>query len=237
MMENSANEDPDMDDDDWFELEKTSATKAEFMPLAQVRISMVTRKNKTTAKAYLAFRREAAVWLLERGPRYRIQIGGSAAQKIRITPDLQRGKLILAELKGCARLQLGFVSAWPAQVREATACDMKIGADNVMILTLPISFVTAAKAGQVSNVDHAESTQAQSALIGKPSTPAQGIGLLTSVPDPGSTMRRVIDRRPDNGAVHLGEPMPGRSALDQRREAERQAALDALTAHKNPGKK
>jgi hypothetical protein len=34
-----------------------------------------------------------------------------------------------------------------------------------------------------------------------------------------SSMGRIIDRRPDAGTVHMGEPPPGRSALDQRRAA------------------
>ena len=43
-------------------------------------------------------------------------------------------------------------------------------------------------------------------------------------PAPALLQRRVIDRRPPAGAVPFGEPPPGRSALDQRRAEEAQAA-------------
>ncbi len=128
------------EDDDWIEL---SPAKGVAAPKPDVMISLkLTRYN--IVRGTLTFRGEAAKRLAAAGIRYRIAIGGRDADRIRLTPDLSGG-LYEIRLAGRATniylLSIGSVNAWPAEVREKTACEWKPDiAGGGLIVVLPRDF-------------------------------------------------------------------------------------------------
>lgn len=153
----------------------------------------------------MVLRREAAQWIFANEPRFRIQIGGDAVNKIRITPDKDRGKFEVTNFKGVARLALGHINAWPNESRESTEATFEI-VNGSLLLTLPKGF---AKPGSgVVPLPRLE--------LKKKPDPAPAIKVTTSAPGL-SERARVIDRRPSEGPVSFGDPPRGRSALDQRK--------------------
>lgn len=185
------------DDDDWTEIEKAT-TQSARKPDAQIGLTFkANRRGKSTrATATIWLRREAAEWIDAHGPRFRVQVGGSACNLVRLIPDNERGQFEAGELKGVKRLIIGHINLWPNEARDAT--DAKWRADGGgMVLTLPADF---AKAGR-SVAPPAPPPPPPP----KPAGPPPAFPITTAAPG----LRRVVPAP--------GEPPPGRSALSQRK--------------------
>ena len=131
------------DDDDWVEIEREAKAGAAPRWDVQVKVSTPGKREKfmIRAKCYLAFRGDAAKWI-EDHPHYRVRIGGTQANKIRLTPDNARGKYGSHLVRGVALMQIGVIACWPHEGREPTEAKWKIeGGD--MILTLPATWAVA----------------------------------------------------------------------------------------------
>lgn len=108
------------DDDDWQDLEKPA--KGEDLPEVSFRIAPFAGRHGVSGKvrATAVFRRAAAEWLRAKGPRFRIQIGGANANKVRLIVDAAGGQYEPIEFRGSFRLSLGSVNVWPKECRDAT---------------------------------------------------------------------------------------------------------------------
>ena len=180
------------DDDDWIELDKGRAVGPQA-PDCSMRLTLWAGSNR--ARATVSFRREAAAWIAARLPRFRIEIGGASAEKIRITPDAARGRFEAVGFKGTYRISLGSVSAWPAETRDVVALRWVVKGVS-LILTLPDGYTKpTAKA--------ATPPPAPSAPQSKPGIPI-------------TTRAAGLEKR---AVAFVGEPAAGRSALDQKRGA------------------
>jgi hypothetical protein len=132
------------DDEDWLDLEP-SAKGAALLPEVQIRLSKAMRGNPKQvngapkAFAFLAFRREAADWMAANGPRFKVQIGGGAANKIRLIPDQQRGLFEAGAFRGTFRINLRHVNLWPDEDRDAIDVSWAVHG-NALHLTLPSDF-------------------------------------------------------------------------------------------------
>lgn len=137
----------DTDDaDDWIDFEPVERSKeAAQKPAATVRLAQRGGKKSagpSPVRASLWLRHELATWAKANGPRFRLQIGGSGANKLRLIPDNLRGKLEIGELRGAVRLGLGIVNLWPNEERPAVAAQPSFAGD-ALVLTLPGDFAKA----------------------------------------------------------------------------------------------
>jgi hypothetical protein len=145
-MEAKLNITPNLDDvandDDWIELEPAPKAGTK-MPDVTVRITPPAigadkdgkRRRSPHARAWVVFREDAAVWI-ENHTRFRVAIGGPYANKIKVTPDKERGRYESGILKGVSRMFLGVINAWPSEGRDSTEARWEIVGDS-MVLTLP----------------------------------------------------------------------------------------------------
>ena len=183
-----------VDDDDWIDLERVSGAGAK--PDASVRVSIYRARYGVSPKvrAFIALRGPLADWIRANGPRFRVQIGGPNANKVRIVKDAQNGQFEAVEFKGVFRLSLGIVTAWPNETREPTEAKSTIAGDAI-VLTLPDGF---AKPGQGEPPPRVAKPLAQPAA-------APAFPITTEAP---GLKRRVVSA--------FGDPPAGRSALDKR---------------------
>jgi hypothetical protein len=209
----------DLNEDDWAEFERVSSSKA-ALPDAQARITKTSPDRR--AQAWLAFRGEVAAWFTENQPRFKIYFGGKADNLVRIVPDLDRGRFEVVFFKGTARLSLGRVNVWPDEPRDVTPAEWVIR-DGALVLRLPETFSRPTRSAPPSPMVAIPATDAPPAkeVSPAPQRPVViGSGKPTAAAPAAATRpsaaARVIDRRVI-GAVDLGEPPAGRSALDQRR--------------------
>lgn len=176
----------EIDEDDWSDVER-------LVYGAQAKLTVSARlcvagKNKRPG-AQLVFRGAPCEWLLACGSSHvRAQIAGDAANFLRLIPCGEDGFKIRLH-KSVVMLRISPVPAWPAVSGVIRAVQWQIVGKSLM-LELPADF---AKPGATG--------------VAPPVKP------LASPPVNGA---RVIDRRPENGVVAMGEPAPGRSALDRR---------------------
>lgn len=140
-------------EDEWVDLEKPN----KFAPItADVAISMSAAKLRsckggkpskkpapTTPRVYLSFRGEAAQWVRESGPRFRVQVAGPKANRIRIVPDLHQGKFegFKAPTGDVMRMVLSGMTMWPNEDRAPVELEWDCS-KNWMVLTLPDDFAT-----------------------------------------------------------------------------------------------
>lgn len=135
------------DDDDWIELER--AVPGKVLPDVSLRLGKQPRTGRIAA--YLTLRGEAGAHLIAHGPRFRVMIGGSEADRVKIVPDAQAGRYEVIEFKGVARLWLGVVTVWPAENRDAVACEWRRdGMTMSLLLKLPSGFTRPTKAPVLS---------------------------------------------------------------------------------------
>lgn len=178
------------DDDDWVDLQKPiKQGKSASLPEASVRISISQFKARksTTPRAFMALRGSMATWINDHGPRFKVQIGGAFAEKIRIVADgMGRFEAVMSMKGRTMRLFLGAVAAWPSEEREPTEAKVAIDG-NFVVLTLPVDF-------------------------SRPRSPPAGAPPNVR-PAPVAQPRK----EPERGAPLSfgGDPGPGRSALDQ----------------------
>ena len=135
--------DEDPEDDDWLDLEQDKPKKF----AASVSISeMKPGGRKPCWTAIVSLRDNHLAWAQEHGPRFRVQIGGKAAEKIRMTPDLLTGRFELSLRRGgtSGYFSLGNVLAWPNEQRIRTEAIVSYVSDS-MILTLPITWALSTK--------------------------------------------------------------------------------------------
>lgn len=179
---------PAEDDDDWMDITPQRAA-AVIKADATVRLSANEACTKNSAS--IALRNELASWAEKHGPTFRIQIGGSNANKLRVLPD-KRGGYKGAILRGTYRLRVRDIAAWPfeSRVMPVEAAVTFADADKALILTLPEDFAKP--------------------IGSRPKPPLKAAPAKPTTPSPSTApeFRRVVG---------LGEPAPGRSALDQRR--------------------
>lgn len=118
-----------IDEEDWFELERGRTAREPrrvFDVSVRVTVAAIGRggqKNTPKARVYVAFRGEAAKWIVDNGPRFSVAVGGRFANYIRIVPDNERGKFEwgdIARKTDTKRLNLGTVAAWPCEDRPVT---------------------------------------------------------------------------------------------------------------------
>jgi hypothetical protein len=135
-----ANDISDFDDDDWIDLEKTPAPGT-IRPPATVKLTKMAKPGAriSVARATIWLRHELADWSRENGPRFRVQIGGAAANLLRIIPDLDRGKYETAEFHGSLRINLGIVNVWPDEDRAPAEASASITPGG-LVLRLPDVF-------------------------------------------------------------------------------------------------
>lgn len=130
------------DDEDWLDFEPAARTKTDMKPVATVllmkKLGIKSDKPKP-ARAMVWLRRELADWANANGPRFRLQFGGGAANRIRIIPDNERGKFEAADFKGAIRLLLGVVNIWPDEEHEPVEARAEITPSG-LVLTLPADF-------------------------------------------------------------------------------------------------
>jgi hypothetical protein len=190
-----------IDDEDWIEVERVSGSTTALADVTvKITVAAIGRHKRTPkARTYFAFRGKAADWIVANGPRFRVAIAGSKANFVRITPDLHRGKFEFGNSprKETKRMNLGVVTAWPKEERKVTAADWEISAGS-MKLRLPEDFAIAAH--------------------GKATTTSQAPALS------GAFVTRQLDgmtapQRSTAVVSIAGEPPPGRSELDRRRQA------------------
>ncbi|MDP2358662.1 MAG: hypothetical protein Q8M31_21765 [Beijerinckiaceae bacterium] len=194
------------EDDDWTDLEKQEKAGV-VLPDAQVRMSRYAAGRGVKvgkARASIAFRRRVAEWLNEHGPRFRLQIGGADANKVRLIPDAAGGKFEFTMFRGTARMTLGHVSAWPDEVRDPVEAKASFDGAGNLVLSLPATF-----ARPSPNVDLAAADLPRPPIAPMRQAPPQPFPITTSAPGLQRGVRGDV-------AVDLGEPQPGRSALDQR---------------------
>ena len=169
-------------DEEWDDIVPTITGKS--LPVVQVRL---TRMRGSRALCFITCRGEVAEWLQAQGPRFRAQIGGQEADRIRILPDASAGRFEAAECRGgTLRLNLGHMNVWPDEIRAPIECAYEVRSTRDLIVTLPKGWARP-----------------------RPAAPA-------ALPAP---VARAVPAaaRPIAPPVNLGEPPPGRSALDQRR--------------------
>ena len=132
-----------IDDDDWVEVEPNA--KASQKALADVTVRITVSKlgrnaKEAKARTTIAFRGEAAKWIEDNGPRFRILLGGQNVNCLRVAPDKHHGKFEFATARGETKMiRLGALTAWPREDREMTAASWRIDG-NFMRLTLPDDF-------------------------------------------------------------------------------------------------
>lgn len=132
-----------LDEEDWVEIEK-SLPPSQVLAEVSIRVTIATighgGKGTPKARATIAFRGKAALWVVANGPRFRIAIGGSMSNFLRIVPDVHRGKFEFSDTRGgTKRISLGVIAAWPREDRVPTACEWNI-ADGGIRLRLPADF-------------------------------------------------------------------------------------------------
>jgi len=209
------------DDDGWIDLERARPGGA--LPVVACRVSK--RRADKAARAFLVFRGEAAAWIEASATRYRVQIGGRSANKVRLIPD-DKGRYEAANMRGSKVIRTGIVTAWPDEFREITEADWAI-LQGCMVLTLPEDWAvpTKPRAAQQPMPPPAAATKPQPFPVTTSAPGTQRIAIaraneqpIVDLPQvkkipPGA---RITDHR-QFGSVNLGEPPPGRSALDKRR--------------------
>lgn len=202
------------DTDDWTEIEPANKP-SQLLPDVSIRLGFrgnpITR-HSGRATASITFRRDAAEWIKDHGPRFRVQIGGEACNRLRIISDAAGGRFESHDLKGVQRLTIGHINLWPNEQRgvtEATIVEFQPGA---MVLTLPQDFARP-QAKPTPKPAEAPPAPVATAQPFPVTTRAEGLAIAEKS---AAGRARIIDRRP-TGVVDLGEPPPGRSALDQRR--------------------
>jgi hypothetical protein len=191
------------DDDDWIDIQRSSGSSVVLLAAA---VGLTKGKNPknpkviSKARGRILLRGEYAKWAEDNGPRFRLQIGGSSANRIRLIPDAAAGAFEAHSLKGTIKISLGVVNLWPDEDRAPVAAQVSVTPAG-LVLTVPESFTQA--------------TRAQPAPAVQPRAPA----LMPSVISAPATTRAA--QAQSFGAfrrtVALGEPSPGRSALDQRK--------------------
>lgn len=190
------------DDEDWEDL-SPPGTLGSILPDAQIRLSIAGRSDRKArrAVALLTLRNAARDWVVEHGPRFRAQIGGAAADRIRIIPDAPGGRFEYIECRGgTVRLNLGPVNAWPNETRPPVAVSWRADGNGSLIVTLPAGFARATAAA----------SPAPTAVV--TTQPPRSEALWAATPAPAAARMTVT-------AAIAGDPPPGRSALDQRRGA------------------
>lgn len=138
-----------IDEDDWVEIDRELPAGAE-RPDVEVRLSIFKMRAKTLkARTFIVLRNDAAKWIADNGPRFRIAVGGAKANFLRIVPDVHAGKFENSTFKGVERLLLGHVSAWPNEVRASTAAKWEISGAR-MTLELPRDFALPSSRVEIS---------------------------------------------------------------------------------------
>ena len=181
----------DFDDDEWIDLERTKGLVAD-LPLAQVRRS---KRDDKKATAWIALRRELAEWAEKNGPRFKVQIGGDNLNKVRIQPDAAGGRFEHTLSRGTARIALGHVNVWPNAAKEPEAAKHRFDVAGALVLELSDSFARAEPEPL------------------KPAQPARSPAKPAAFP----ITTRAHGLEQSTRGVPMGEPGPGRSALDQRK--------------------
>ncbi len=201
-----------IDEEDWVEVER-AAKKTGPLPEVSVRISIAAlgrHKPVSKARVYLAFRGDAAEWLVGHGPRFRVGLAGAKANYLRIVPDVHLGKFEYAESVGgkTKRLSLGVMPAWPSEEREPTAVEWDVAA-GYMRLRLPEDFATPRAKALPPPGARGEGA---SSVATAPSPPP------ASVAPPALPLRRIAPVAPQRGepVAIMGEPSSGRSAAGPR---------------------
>lgn len=177
--------------EDWIELGVKPPKEA--LPDCQVRL---TKPSGKPARAHIVLRGAAADWL--RGSNcksLRVSLGGDQLNKLRLTIHLD-GKYRAGLFKGVYKISLGCVELWPDEYREPTQATYRVD-NGELFLALPEGF--------------AKETPKQ-----KPAPAAAPIPITTATKGLAAAATAIAGRRAGI-AVSLGEPAPGRSALDQRR--------------------
>lgn len=126
---------PSFDDEDfWLDITEPGKVKAEA-------VASVTRWKGKRARGFLLFRGKAADWIRSaQYPRFRIQLGGPAANYIRIVPDAVSGKEPIVTRHGDSlRFSLGTVTAWPDEIRAHTQASWHVH-HGYMVLELPLTW-------------------------------------------------------------------------------------------------
>jgi len=124
------------DEDDWSEIERPPRSRG-FIP--DVAVSMFPGGPDKLGKiwrpgVWIVFRNDAAVWI-ESKLRFRVSVGGSLANRLRLFP-CDDGPFETWIMSGVSRMRLSMISAWPCERRLPTAAKWRIE-DDAMILTLP----------------------------------------------------------------------------------------------------
>jgi hypothetical protein len=203
------------DEDDWIELERADAAGA-LLPAVQAR--MTVWGDSGAARAFISFRREAAEWLREKGPRFFVQVGGLNLNRLRLVPNQSDGKFCIIETRGgTLRLSLGKVPHWPNEPRDAVAAKYEIAKYGAMVLELPEDW---ARAGRAPTPKQPVRPRMKEKI-----DPAPQIKVTTEARGLVEATRLLEARRgpPQRGlpasSLTFGDPPPGQSALDQRMKA------------------
>lgn len=133
---------PDDDDDDWIDIERPATGHK----LADVTARLSKLHAHKPARAVLTFRGPAAAWF-EGAVRWRAQLGGNLANRVRVAPDNENGRFEAANMHGSRVLRLGVVTAWPNELRDITDCTWAI-VGGCMVVTLPADWARARMAPQ-----------------------------------------------------------------------------------------
>jgi hypothetical protein len=194
----------DDDEDDWQDLEKPS--KADELPDVSFRCAPFAGRHGKNGKcrASAVLRRGAADWVRKHGPRFKIQVGGPHANKVRLIPDSGGGQYEPAEFHGVFRLMLGVVNLWPNESRDATPAKWA-EVSRCLVLTLPEDW---ARSGHGATPPAIAPKDPQP----KPAVPS-AVPLTTAAPG----LQRAQTARRNTTAALMGDPPAGRSALAQRK--------------------
>jgi hypothetical protein len=174
---------PDFDDDDWIDLEKTPAPGA-VRPLATVKLTKMAKPGArvSAARSTIWLRRELADWAREKGPRFRVQIGGAGANLLRVIPDLDRGKYETADFHGSLRINLGIVNVWPDEDRAPAEAAASITPGG-LVLRLPEGFARPT----LPMLPSPSASPPAAARVEKPASPID----LPSLPSKAITAREI----------------------------------------------
>lgn len=213
-------------DEDFFEVIPQKLT-AKNMPDITVRLSKPKQNPASTrvvdrrAKAHIAFRRTPAKWIRRNGPRFNVEIGGQSCNLLRIRPA-PHGRFEYIETKETPRLQIGHINVWPDVARPASEAEWILSADcTSMLLKLPDDFAVAPETSRKPPLAHGGTASAKPAKAPSSAAPDSTPQKRLTPSSEAKTLASLsVRKEPTRGgmAVPMGEPPPGRSALDQRRE-------------------
>lgn len=186
--------------EEWIELGVRPPKEA--LPECQVRL---TKPSNKPARAHIVLRAAAAEWLHgSKSKSLRVSLGGDQLNKLRLTID-PAGKYRAGLFKGVYKIVLGHVDLWPDEHRDPTQATYRLN-NGELFIALPEDFAKATPRQKPAPAPVAKASAAAASPAIPISTRAEGLAAAA----------RVIDRR-RQGVVSMGDPPPGRSALDQRR--------------------